>query len=42
MQRLSKKLKDEVKADTACAREGPQIPYIGGSFSSQAGGAIIV
>lgn len=42
LRELSEKLKDEVKADTARAREGPQIQYIGGSFSSQAGGAIIV
>ena len=40
LRELSEKLHDEVKADTAGAPGGPQIPYISGSFSSQAGGAV--
>jgi ankyrin repeat protein len=37
LRELNEKLKDEVKADTG----GQQIPYVGGSISSRAGGSIL-
>jgi uncharacterized caspase-like protein len=42
LRELGEKLKDEVEADTARARDGPQTPYVSATFSSKAGGAVFL